>query len=149
MPGPAASEVECCGADWAAAYANRVRQMMNTYRQDGAARVYWLTLPAPRDPDRQKIARVGQRRDRASPPSRGARQVRVLDTVPIFTPGGGYRDAMDVDGARDDRPRVRRHPPQRRRALACWPVDLLTLLGRDDVFAADMRSLDRELGSGA
>ncbi len=25
-------------------------------------------------------------------------QVRVIDTVPIFTPGFGYRDAIDVDG---------------------------------------------------
>ena len=38
--------------------------MMDTYRQGGAARVYWITLPTPRDADRQRIARVGQRGDR-------------------------------------------------------------------------------------
>jgi hypothetical protein len=32
-------EVPCCGADWAAIYATRVRQMMNTYRRDGDGRV--------------------------------------------------------------------------------------------------------------
>ena len=31
-------EVECCGPDWAALYATRVRTMMDTYRRDGAAR---------------------------------------------------------------------------------------------------------------
>ena len=41
----------------AAEYAYRVRRMMNTYRRGGRARVYWLTLPAPRDGDRQEIAR--------------------------------------------------------------------------------------------
>ncbi len=33
MTGPGGEEVECCGADYAAAYANRVRQVMDTYRQ--------------------------------------------------------------------------------------------------------------------
>ncbi len=56
--GPGREDVQCCGIDYAAIYASRVRQMMNTYRQAGAARVYWLTLPSPRDPDRQKIART-------------------------------------------------------------------------------------------
>ena len=58
MKGPDGRQVKCCGTDYAAVYASRVRQMMNTYRQAGAARIYWLTLPTPRDPDRQKIART-------------------------------------------------------------------------------------------
>lgn len=97
MKGPDGSDVKCCGADYAAVYATRVRQMMNTYRQAGAARVYWLTLPFPRDRDRQEVARVVNAAIAvAAQPWRS--QVRVLDTVPIFTPGGVYRDAMDVDG---------------------------------------------------
>lgn len=97
MKGPDGREVQCCGVDYAAIYASRVRQMMNTYRQAGAARVYWLTLPTPRDPDRQKIARtVNAAILVAAQPWRA--QVRVFDTVPIFTPGAVYRDAMDVDG---------------------------------------------------
>src|SRR3954454_15125843 len=47
--------VKCCGPDWAAVYAYRARRMMDTYRQGGAARVFWLDLPAPRDADRQRI----------------------------------------------------------------------------------------------
>jgi lysophospholipase L1-like esterase len=97
MKGPDGRQVQCCGVDYAAIYASRVRQMMNTYRQAGAARVYWLTLPAPRDPERQRIARtVNAAIAVAAQPWRS--QVRVVDTVPIFTPGGRYRDAMDVGG---------------------------------------------------
>jgi lysophospholipase L1-like esterase len=98
MKGPDGKQVQCCGPAYAAIYATRVRQMMDTYRQAGAARVYWLTLPTPRDPDRQKIARtVNAAIAVAAQPWRN--QVRVVDTVPIFTPGGRYRDAMDVGGA--------------------------------------------------
>ena len=97
MKGPDGRDVQCCGVDYAAIYASRVRQMMNTYRQASAARVYWLTLPTPRDPERQKIARtVNAAIGVAAEPWRS--QVRVFDTVPIFTPGGRYRDAMDIDG---------------------------------------------------
>ncbi|MEA2410160.1 MAG: uncharacterized protein QOC77_721 [Thermoleophilaceae bacterium] len=98
MKGPGGRDVQCCGVDYAAVYASRVRQMMNTYRQAGAARVYWLTLPTPRDPDRQKIARtVNAAIAVAAEPWRS--QVRVFDTVPIFTPGARYRDAMPIHGA--------------------------------------------------
>jgi hypothetical protein len=97
LKGPDGRTVKCCGVDYAAVYATRVRQMMNTYRQGGAARVYWLTLPTPRDKDRQDVARaVNAAISVAAQPWRS--QVRVLDTVPIFTPGAVYRDAMDVDG---------------------------------------------------
>jgi len=97
MTGPTGRQVQCCGADWAAIYANRARQLANTYRQAGAARVYWLTLPTPRDPARQKIARVVNAAI-AVAGQPWADQVRVIDTVPIFTPGDLYRDAMSIGG---------------------------------------------------
>ena len=91
-------KVDCCGADWAAIYANRIRRMLETYRRDGAARVYWITLPTPRDPDRQRISRVVNAAIAvAAEPWRA--QVRVVDATAIFTPDG-YRDAMDVGGRR-------------------------------------------------
>lgn len=94
MPGPGGKQVQCCGPDYAAVYANRVRRMMDTYRQKGAARVYWLTLPTPRDSARQQVARVVNAAiEVAAEPLRST--VRVLDTVPIFTPGQKYRDAMN------------------------------------------------------
>jgi lysophospholipase L1-like esterase len=95
LPGPGGRQVQCCGVDYAALYANRVRRMMDIYRQKGLARVYWLTLPAPRGKDRQDVARtVNAAIAVAAEPFRA--QVRVLDTVPMFTPGFRYRDAMKI-----------------------------------------------------
>lgn len=97
MPGPGGRLVACCDAEWAAIYATRVRQMMNTYRQSGAARVYWLTLPTPRESERAKIAQVVNAAvEVAAEPWRT--QVRVIDTVATFTPGNRYRDAITING---------------------------------------------------
>ncbi len=97
IPNASGQPLECCDARWAAAYANRARRMMDTYRRDGAARVYWITVPTPRDPERQKIARtVNAAITVAAQPYRA--QVRVIDSVPIFTPGAKYRDALPVGG---------------------------------------------------
>lgn len=99
MPVRGRGEVKCCGPDWAAAYAFRVRRMMNTYRRGGAARVYWLRLPLPRERSRQEIVRaVNEAIDVAAVPY-GA-HVRVLDLTRVFTPGGRYRAAMSVEGER-------------------------------------------------
>jgi len=97
MTGPQGSQVECCSPTWAAIYANRARQMMNTYRQAGAARVYWMTLPAPREAARQRIARVVNAAIQVAAEP-WASQVHVIDTVPVFTPGFSYRDAMTIEG---------------------------------------------------
>lgn len=97
MPGANGKQVSCCGPVWAAIYATRVREMMNTYRQDGVARVYWLTLPTPRDSARAKIARVVNAAiEVAAEPWRD--QIRVVDTVPVFTPNDVYRDSMNING---------------------------------------------------
>jgi hypothetical protein len=96
MPGPDGRPVGCCGPDWASVYANRVRRMIDTYRQNGRARIYWIGLPAPRSRARQRISRVVNAAvDVATQPWR--RQTRVIDTNAMFTPNG-YRDAMDVNG---------------------------------------------------
>ncbi len=97
MSGPGGRAIACCSAQWAAIYANRVRQMANTYRQDGAAHVYWLTLPTPRDPARARISRVVNAAIAVGVAPWTA-QVSVINTVPIFTPAGVYRDAMTIDG---------------------------------------------------
>jgi lysophospholipase L1-like esterase len=97
MPGAGGRLVQCCGPAWAALYATRARRMMDTYRRKGAARVYWLTLPLPRDAARQKIARsVNAAIFVAAQPFRS--QVRILDMTAIFTPRGRYRAAMAVAG---------------------------------------------------
>ena len=89
-------KIECCGADWAAEYANRVRAMMNTYRAKGASRVYWVKLMTPRSKARADIGRVVNAAiDVAAEPWKT--QVRLIDTIPVFTPKG-YRDAMPING---------------------------------------------------
>jgi lysophospholipase L1-like esterase len=96
MPGPGGRDVKCCGPEWAAAYANRLRRVGDTFRQGGAANVYWVALPSLRDPDRDRIRRVvNAALDVAVQPWRA--QIRVIETAPTFTPDG-YRDAMPVDG---------------------------------------------------
>jgi lysophospholipase L1-like esterase len=97
MAAPGGGDVQCCDAEWAAVYASRVRRMMDTYRQAGEARVYWLTLPMPRDDDRQEVARVVNEAIRVgAQPYRV--HVRLLDMVDLFTPGGEYRDSLEIDG---------------------------------------------------
>ncbi|MBE2319171.1 DUF459 domain-containing protein [Solirubrobacter sp. CPCC 204708] len=98
MENAAGAEVECCSAEWAALYANRARRMADTYRQGGNGRVYWITIPAPEDPERANISRaVNAAVKVAAQP--WATQVRVVDTVPMFTPRG-YEDAISIDGRR-------------------------------------------------
>lgn len=93
----AGKPVDCCDPAWAAQYATRARRMMQTYRQDSAARVYWLLLPMPRDAARQKIARaVNAAIIAAAQPFRA--QVRILDMSALFTPGDKYRASMPVKG---------------------------------------------------
>ncbi len=88
---------DCCGAAWAAEYATRARLMMDSYRAKGVSRVYWLLLPAPRDPDRQKISRtVNLALQVAAQPFRA--QVRIVDMNAVFTPGGRFRSSMAIDG---------------------------------------------------
>jgi hypothetical protein len=71
--------------------------MMDTYRQNGVARVYWLTLPTPREAARAKIAQVVNAAiEVAAEPYRA--EVRVIDTVNTFTPGNLYRDAITISG---------------------------------------------------
>ncbi|MCW3041308.1 MAG: hypothetical protein JWM31_3213, partial [Solirubrobacterales bacterium] len=98
MKNAAGKDVACCGPEWAAIYANRARQMMNTYRASGT-HVYWLTIPGQRTAGRQRIAKVVNAAiEVAAQPYR--KQVTVFDTIPTFTPGGRYRDAMDVGGTK-------------------------------------------------
>lgn len=97
MDGPEGSLVECCNPGYAALYANRVRQVMDTYRQGGEAKVYWLTVMTPRDADAQRVAGLVNAAIGVAASPWGA-DVRVVDTAGIFTPGGRYRDSIEVSG---------------------------------------------------
>ncbi|MFL5908523.1 MAG: GDSL-type esterase/lipase family protein, partial [Solirubrobacterales bacterium] len=97
MPGPGGRQVNCCGSDWEAIFRSRVEQMIDNYLEGGAQRIYWLTIPTQRDPARKPIADAVSRAIAEAAASRGA-AVRVVDLVPIFTPGDSYRDSMEIDG---------------------------------------------------
>jgi lysophospholipase L1-like esterase len=97
MPGPDGKDVSCCGPEWAAIWANRARQLMDNYRQNGAAKVYWLTVPTARDPDRKPITdAVNAAVYAAAAPLRS--EVRVIDDASLVTPEDRFRNAMEVDG---------------------------------------------------
>ncbi len=98
--GYAIDGIDCCGADWAAGYATRVRTMMNTYRRDGDTVIYWLTLPLTRDDRRNAIVTVVNASVRAAAAAYRA-DVRILDMTELFTPDGEYRDDMEVDGSEE------------------------------------------------
>lgn len=98
MPAPdGGGQASCCGDDWQAAFAARVERMMETYLQNGDARVYWLTVPTPRDPARQEIADAVNAAVRAAAEQVGD-GVTVIDLDEQFAPDGDYTDAIDVDG---------------------------------------------------
>jgi hypothetical protein len=88
---------DCCGAAWVAEYARRARRMMRVYARGGRARVLWLLLPTPRGGFfREIFPAVNAALRRAA---RGLEDdVRIIDLVETFTPGGRYRDSIVVDG---------------------------------------------------
>ena len=94
---PDGGEVECCSPEYAASYANRVRQVMRTYVDEPDKRLYWLSVPRSRNDRQWEISQVVNEAGRiAAVP--WLSQIRLIDLVPIFTPGGVYRDSMEIDG---------------------------------------------------
>ena len=93
MRAPDGVEVQCCGADWTAEYARRIRRMMRTYRRAGRARVLWLTLPLTRGP-RDLVDAVNVAVVQAA---RGLDGVTVLRIDQVFTPDG-FRETMPYRG---------------------------------------------------
>jgi hypothetical protein len=92
------ADAACCNNEaWIAEYARRARRMMASYGRGGRTRVYWLLLPTPRGGFfRETFPAVNAGIRRAA--ARARRDVRVIDLVEVFTPGGRYRDSMPVGG---------------------------------------------------
>ena len=85
--------VPCCGPEWIKGYAARVRRMMGSYRRRGAARIYWLTLPAPRKANFARVFRAVNAALRLAEPAL-AGGGRIIDTGRVFTPGGRFRSTV-------------------------------------------------------
>jgi lysophospholipase L1-like esterase len=93
---PSGRTVTCCSADWGAEFERRARVAMETYTQDGAGTVLWLTVPYARDTRRAPAAtavNAALRRAAAAVPG-----VSVIGIDDIFTPGHRYRAQMLFDG---------------------------------------------------
>lgn len=89
-------DTACCGGAWRRAYARRVRDMIRTYRQRGAGRVYWCLLPAPRGGDfRRVFVAVNAAIRRAARKEPG---IRVVDLPATFTPGYAFRQSITYEG---------------------------------------------------
>jgi lysophospholipase L1-like esterase len=98
LPQPGTDQqAPCCTDAWVAAYAARARSMMAAYARNGAGRVYWLTLPAPRSASFAKVftgVNAALRRAARAYPA----QVRIIDLGRVFTPGGRFRQTLRRDG---------------------------------------------------
>ena len=91
------ASIPCCAAGWVAEYARRVESMMRSYLRGGRSMVYWLTLPTPRGEGFARVYRAVNAAIRRAGRRVGAR-ARVIDLVPIFTPGGRFRQYVTFRG---------------------------------------------------
>ena len=91
------ASVPCCAAGWVAEYARRVESMMRSYLRRGRSMVYWLTLPTPRSEGFGRVYRAVNAAIRRAGTRVGG-GVRVIDLVPVFTPGGRFRQYVTFRG---------------------------------------------------
>jgi hypothetical protein len=98
LPTPSGRTVNCCGPDWVRAFARRAESMMTSYTRGGAGRVYWFTLPAPRDQTAAPVFRAINRAYAVAAAAEPPGSVRLIDLGAVFTPGGRYRDSMFYAG---------------------------------------------------
>ena len=97
MPAADGAKHDCCDAAWIDEYVRRVRRTMQTFGR----RVFWLTIVAPRDPERVPIiAAVNSAVVRAAA---GLPEVHVLRMDVLFSPNG-YQETIR-DRGRDVRVR--------------------------------------------
>lgn len=95
MMTPEQVEVQCCNEPWVAEYTRRIHVMMATYLQSGSGRVFWATMPAPRDERRLEISKaVNAAVLRAA---QGLDDVSIVRLDRYFTPDG-YSDLVRYRG---------------------------------------------------
>jgi hypothetical protein len=89
--------VRCCGPAWIKGYAGRARAMMRSYRRGGRARVYWLTLPAPRSAELARVLRAVNKGILRAARTAGS-GAHVIDTRKVFTPHGRFQETACYRG---------------------------------------------------
>jgi lysophospholipase L1-like esterase len=95
MTTPGGASVVCCGRAWTAEYARRAGAMMRSYLRHGRGRVYWLTVPIPRQVERLPIILAVNAAIRHA--AAGVAGVSVVGLDVLFTPHG-YRDVVRYRG---------------------------------------------------
>lgn len=99
LPTESGPEAECCRQSWIDAYAKRVKRMQRAYLRRDGTRVYWLTLPTPRRESWRMRFNALNLAFRMASEDVGDR-VRLIDTIPVLTPGNRYRAAVTRNGRR-------------------------------------------------
>jgi hypothetical protein len=89
----------CCSRAWRMAYSARAQAMMHSFERGGAARVYWLTLPAARPRGWNHIYRAVNLALRSAAKREGD-GVRLLDMGAVFTPSGRFQQTIVRGGHR-------------------------------------------------
>jgi len=90
--------IPCCGAEWLALYAARVRPLVEAYLRGGRGRVYWLLLPAPREALRAPLFEAVNDALRLLAREVGG-AMRLIPVDSTVAPGG-YTEAIEYDGMR-------------------------------------------------
>jgi hypothetical protein len=97
LPDASGATTYCCGDAWVQAFARRTESMMQSYLRGGAGRVFWFTLPTPRNAAAQPVFRAINRAYAIAAAASGP-GVELIDLVPVFTPGNRYRQDMTYRG---------------------------------------------------
>jgi hypothetical protein len=88
--------VFCCGPDWIGLYAGLVRPLVRSYLRHGQGRVYWLTLPVPREATRAPLFAAVNDAVRSLVPHFGG-GLRLIGVDTAVSPGG-FQDTISYDG---------------------------------------------------
>jgi hypothetical protein len=97
LTAPSGAKADCCGPAWSAEYTRRVRGMMASYLRGGRGLVYWILLPAPKDPRRDEIPVINNAvRAAAAQFDDGVRVIHEI--ADVISPGGVFHRSIFYRG---------------------------------------------------
>ncbi len=88
--------IPCCGLDWQQGYAARLRPLVLSYLRGGRGRVYWLSLPVPRDAGAAPLFAAVNGALRLLV-GEFAGRMRLIPVEETISPGG-FQDTLVYDG---------------------------------------------------
>jgi len=96
LAGPDHQLVECCSSAWLHAYARLLRPLARAYLRGGAAQVYWLLLPAPREQARAGLFEAVNDAIELLAVEMGPR-MHIIPTAAVLSPGG-FQSTITFEG---------------------------------------------------